>query len=70
MVAARRRESSGQKSSMPIHRGKDAQGSYYQWGDHGKRYYYVVGDADSREDAKVRAGVQARAAYSHGYHSS
>jgi hypothetical protein len=36
---------------MPVQRGKDRKGSYYQWGDSGKRYYYETGNKDSREAA-------------------
>lgn len=53
---------------MPIHRGKDSHGCYYQWGGHGKRYYYTANHAGSRENAKKKAGKQAQAAHAHGYH--
>jgi hypothetical protein len=52
---------------MPVHRGKDATGCYYQWGDHGKKYYYECNNKESREEAKQKAALQGRAAYSHGY---
>lgn len=52
---------------MPIHRGKDSNGCYYQWGGHGKRYYYTAGNVSSREAAYKKAETQARAVYAHGY---
>lgn len=51
---------------MPIHRGTDSKGPYYQWGDRAK-YYYKPGNARSREAAYKKAAKQAQAAYSHGY---
>ncbi len=51
---------------MPIHRGTDKDGSFYQWGKQ-KKYYYVSGNKVSREVAKRKAGEQARAIYSTGY---
>lgn len=52
---------------MPIHRGTDALGYYYQWGQHGHKYYYAPGNGLSRQYARERARKQARAAYSRGY---
>ena len=52
---------------MPVHRGKDAQGPFYQWGDSGRKYRYRSGDAASREQAKEKAARQGRAARAHGY---
>ena len=47
---------------MPVHRGHDGQGPYYQWGHTtGRRYYYTAGSARSREIAKERAARQGRA---------
>jgi len=45
---------------MPIHRGKDIKGSYYQYGNQ-HRYYYTSGNAHSRAIAKMKAMIQARA---------
>ena len=42
---------------MPVHRGQN----YYQWGEHGKKYYYTPGDKESREEAKAKAELQGRA---------
>jgi hypothetical protein len=52
---------------MPVHRGKDKDGPYYQWGDRGKKYRYTSGDARSREAAKQRATKQGQAARAGGY---
>ncbi len=53
---------------MPVHTGYDKYGYFFQWGTHGKRYYF--NNRKSEEDAKKKALAQARAAYSRGYHSS
>jgi hypothetical protein len=39
---------------MPIHRGCDSNGCFYQWGSQ-KKYYYRSGDAYSRAEAKKLA---------------
>jgi hypothetical protein len=52
---------------MPVHRGKDAKGPFYQWGDSGKKYHYSAGDKSSRETAKRKASKQGRAARASGY---
>ncbi len=52
---------------MPVHRGKDSKGPYYQWGDSGKKYHYETGKKASRDRAKERAERQGRAARAHGY---
>ena len=46
---------------MPVHRGKDKDGAYYQWGESGKKYRYETGDKQSREAAKKKAEKQGRA---------
>lgn len=51
---------------MPIHRGKDSKGPYYQWGKQ-KKYYYISGNKQSREEAYSKAKKQAIAIYSSGY---
>lgn len=45
---------------MPVHKGEDNKGRYYQYG-HQKKYYYTIGDIESRKEAKRKAGLQARA---------
>lgn len=52
---------------MPVHRGKDSQGCYYQWGGRGAKYYYTAGDVKSREKAKGKAELQRKAIYSSGW---
>jgi hypothetical protein len=52
---------------MPVHRGKDSNGSYYQWGKSGKKYYYTSGNKKSRDVAKNKAKKQAVAIYASGY---
>lgn len=51
---------------MPIHRGIDSKGPYYQWGDR-KKYYYISGNYRSRIYAYNKAAAQAKAIYSRGY---
>jgi hypothetical protein len=52
---------------MPVHRGKDAKGPFYQWGQSGKKYHYSPGDKEGREGAKKKAERQGRAARAAGY---
>jgi hypothetical protein len=52
---------------MPVHRGKDSEGPYYQWGDSGKKYHYESGSKPSRESAKKKAEKQGQAAHASGY---
>ena len=51
---------------MPIHRGTDSKGPYYQWGTR-KKYYYKSGNQKSREIAKKKAHAQAVAIYASGW---
>ena len=46
---------------MPVQRGKDKDGAYYQWGESGKKYRYETGDEKSREAAKKKAAKQGQA---------
>lgn len=46
---------------MPLHQRRDSKGPYYIWGEHGKKYYYISGNARSREIARKKAMRQARA---------
>lgn len=41
---------------MPVHHGRNRLGPYYQWGSHGKKYYYS--GRISREIAKKKAHRQ------------
>ncbi|MFZ0012941.1 MAG: hypothetical protein WAL25_02385 [Acidimicrobiia bacterium] len=52
---------------MPVHRSKDSDGPYYQWGDSGKKYHYEAGNKSSREEAKQKAQRQGKAARASGY---
>lgn len=52
---------------MPIHRKKDSHGTYYQWGNSGKKYYYKTGNKKSRENAFKKARMQEKAIYASGY---
>jgi len=51
---------------MPIHRGQDSKGPFYQWG-HQKKYYYKSGDTKSRNKALDKAKKQMVAIYASGY---
>ena len=51
---------------MPIHRGKDSNGSFYQWGDR-KKYYYTPSNKLERDNAKLKALKQSRAIFASGY---
>jgi hypothetical protein len=40
---------------MPIQRKKDKLGSFFRFGQTGKKYYYISGNKASRERAKMKA---------------
>ena len=48
---------------MPVHRGIDSKTGrpFFQWGQHGKKYFYTSGDIQSRQKAKAKAARQGRA---------
>jgi len=48
---------------MPIERGVDSKGNYYRWGNEGKKYHYIVKNAESRAQAKKRAEKQGAAVH-------
>jgi hypothetical protein len=50
---------------MPIHQGSDTNGSFYQWGQHGKKYYFT--DEQSKITAHNLAMRQARAIFAKKY---
>jgi hypothetical protein len=52
---------------VPVHRRKDKDGPYYQWGDSGAKYHYEAGNEKSRETAKAKAQRQGRAVRAAGY---
>jgi hypothetical protein len=50
---------------MPVHTGSDAKGKFYQWGTHGKKYYYTT--ERSKQIAFKKAQRQGIAIYASGY---
>ena len=46
---------------MPIHRGRDKHGPYYQFGSTGHKYYYLCAKPASREFAYNKAVRQSKA---------
>lgn len=46
---------------MPIHRGKNSQGPYFQFGSLGKKYFYIAKNQKSREFAYKQCLKQAHA---------
>lgn len=57
----------GKRRRVPVHRSKDGDGPYYQWGDSGKKYHYTAGDKESREKAKEKAKKQGQRAHAADY---
>ena len=51
---------------MPIHLGKDSNGSFVQWG-HRTKYYYTAGNKNSLNKAKAKAKKQMGAIFASGY---
>ena len=52
---------------MPVKSGRDKNGSFYRWGESGKKYYYTPGNKQSVSAAKRKAQKQASAIYASGY---
>ena len=52
---------------MPIHHSHDKKGSYYKWGNHGKKYHFTGSDKTSARLAKLKALKQQQAAFANGY---
>lgn len=48
-------------------RGKDKDGTFYRWGEHGKKYYYIPNNVRSRDIAKEKAKRQGRAIKMHSH---
>jgi len=46
---------------MPTHLGKDKDGCYAQWGEHGAKYHYACGDKYARSNAVGKANKQGQA---------
>jgi hypothetical protein len=53
---------------MPVAQRHDTQGSYYQWGNHGHKYYFNPNSDQSRSTAKTHATKQGMAAHANGWH--
>lgn len=59
---------------MPVQKGNDSNGSYFRWGEHGKKYYFDSNSNRSKQLARKKAekqgraikASQARSFYSHG----
>jgi len=51
---------------MPVDKGVNQEGHYYQWGDSGT-YYYDPSDEESKKEAKRKAEEQGRAIRAAGY---
>jgi len=48
---------------MPINLRQDTNGTYYQWGDHGKKYYFKPHDDFTKQLAFNEALQQGRAMF-------
>ena len=48
-------------NKMPVHRGQDKTGPFYQDGKKGKKYHYIPNSKTSRTIAKDKAKKQAEA---------
>jgi len=61
------RRRSEKEENMPVHRGKDGKGPFYQWGDSGKKHHYAANDKKSRDTARRKAERQGKAIRASGY---
>ena len=52
---------------MPVYQGNDQKGFFYQWGEHGKRYYFNQNSIRSMKIAHNKALRQGIAAHANGY---
>lgn len=52
---------------MPVKMHHTVEGWYFQWGEHGKKYFFDPDDPSSKSKAKNNAARQGRAAFAHGY---
>jgi len=52
---------------MPTRKHVIKEGAYYQWGNHGKKYYFKPGNKISEGIAKARADRQGRAIRASGW---
>ncbi|MDR3593233.1 hypothetical protein [Clostridium sp.] len=46
---------------MPVHKGIEKGQPYFQWGEHGKKYFYIAGNKPTLDYAKAKAKLQGRA---------
>jgi len=53
--------------TMPIREGRDTNGGYMQWGNHGHKYYFQQNNMSSRKEAYQLAVKQGQAAHANGY---
>jgi hypothetical protein len=52
---------------MPVTMKTDPNGHYFQWGEHGTKYYFDENDDEAKRNAEDKARRQGRAAYARGY---
>lgn len=55
---------------MPIHKSYDSKGYYYQWGNHGKKYYFNKDCSSCKKRAYNKAKKQMIAIYASGWRES
>lgn len=55
---------------MPVHESSDSKGNYFQWGTHGKKYYYDPKEKGSAEEARKFAVKQGQAIRASGWKES
>jgi hypothetical protein len=53
---------------MPVKLHHTSEGWYYQWGEHGKKYFFDPDKPEEKTVAQNNAVRQGRAAFAHGYH--
>lgn len=52
---------------MPVHKGKDKDGPFFQWGNSGKKYHFTKDNSSAEVAAHAKAQRQGVAAYANGY---
>ena len=52
---------------MPVKIHHTSVGWYYQWGEHGKKYFFDPDNPEAKSAAENMAMRQGRAAFAHGY---
>jgi hypothetical protein len=50
---------------MPAHSGTENGKCFYQWGQHGAKYFYTCGDKQALERAKNKANKQGQAEHAY-----